>query len=382
MGVSTSVALGGIVGGIVAGGVAGYLAGSSMQQARTGPITVFQTVTAPGRVETLTRTQTVTVTPITPTRKEVMLKMSLAVTSVIPFLVAAREGFAMEYGIKLESVRVGYDVRVDLFQTGESPVGELSPWEVAKLIAEGGNVVYVGNAGVIRFFHSMFVRTGDADKYKSPKDLIGKTVGLPPWGTSATKAFIVAAKTLWNIDVKKDYDVKTAEAAALLPMLERKEVEAVFLLSAQTLMALSQPQKYTKIFSVADVWEARYGQSLVITGRGARKDFVRENWEMLRDLDKALDKAVRWMMANAGEFVERDGKYIKDAELAGWTRDEPTKEIVRTWIKQGRYFMIESYTPAWVEANWEFLKHSVGELLDKLPPKEEIFRDPLRWPGV
>jgi hypothetical protein len=88
------------------------------------------------------------------------------------------------------------------------------------------------------------------------------------------------------------------------------------------------------------------------------------------------------MMANAGEFVEPGGKYVKDAELAGWTRDEPTKQIVKTWLKQGRYFLLESYTPAWVDTNWEFVKNSVGIILDKLPSKEEVFRDPLRWPGV
>jgi ABC-type nitrate/sulfonate/bicarbonate transport system substrate-binding protein len=379
LGASTSAVVGGVVGGIVIGGLAGYLAGSSTQQVRSEVRTVFQTVTAPGRTETLTRTQTVVVTP---TRKEVTLKVSAAPTAIMPFLVATREGFDREYGVKIEPARVGYEVEADLFQAGKEPVGDMAPWEAAKLVAGGTNAAFVGNAGAIRFFNSMFVRTEDADKYKSPKDLVGKTIGLPPWASGTTTAFLVTAKVLWNIDPRKDFEVKVAESAALLPLLERKEVEAVLLFSGHTLAALSQPQKYTKIFSFADTWESSLGQPLIINGRVARKDWARDNWETLRNLDFAMDKAVRWMMANAGEFVEPGGKYVKDAELAGWTRDEPTKQIVRTWLKQGRYFLLESYTPAWVDANWEFVKNSVGIILDKLPSKEEVFRDPLRWPGV
>ncbi|MEM2095088.1 MAG: ABC transporter substrate-binding protein, partial [Candidatus Caldarchaeum sp.] len=56
LGVSTSMAVGGAVGGLVVGGLAGYFAGGGGQQA--GARTVFQTVTAPGRTETLTRTVT------------------------------------------------------------------------------------------------------------------------------------------------------------------------------------------------------------------------------------------------------------------------------------------------------------------------------------
>ncbi|MEM1937700.1 MAG: ABC transporter substrate-binding protein [Candidatus Caldarchaeum sp.] len=56
LGVSTSMAVGGAVGGLVVGGLAGYFAGGGGQQA--GARTVFQTVTGPGRTETLTRTVT------------------------------------------------------------------------------------------------------------------------------------------------------------------------------------------------------------------------------------------------------------------------------------------------------------------------------------
>jgi ABC-type nitrate/sulfonate/bicarbonate transport system substrate-binding protein len=297
-------------------------------------------------------------------------------------LVASREGFDREYGVKIEPVRVGYEVEADLFQAGKEPVGDAAPWEAARIVARDPNAVFVGNAGATRFFNSMFVRSEDADKYKSPKDLVGKTIGIPPWASATSTAFIVTAKVIWNIDPRKDYEVKVAEAAALLPLLDRKEVEAVLLFTGPTLTALSQPQKYTKIFSFADVWEQSLGQPLTLNGRIVRRDWARENWETLKNVELAFDKAVRWIMKNPDEFVDPNGKYVKDAELAGWTRNEPTKQIVKTWLKQGRFFLIESYTPAWVDANYEFIKQSEGIMLEKVPPKEIVFRDPLRWPGV
>ncbi|MEM4329441.1 MAG: ABC transporter substrate-binding protein [Candidatus Caldarchaeum sp.] len=360
----------------------GFGSGYFIRQPETRVATT--TITAAGgvaRTETLTRTITQTV-PVTPTRQEVRLKISAAPTAVVPFLVASREGFDSEYGLKIEPQRVGYEVEADLFQAGREPVGDMSPWEAARLVAGGANVIFTGNAGAVSFFNSMFVRTEDADKYKSPRDLVNKTIGLPPWASGTTVAFIVAAKVLWNIDPRRDYDVKIAESAALLPLLERKEVEAVLLFSGHTLAAMSQPQKYTKIFSFSDTWEAALGQPLTITGRVTRKDWLRTNWETLRDLDRVLDKSVRWIMANSREFVEADGRYVKDAELAGWTRDEPTKQIVRTWLSQGKYFLIESYSPAWIDANWDFIRNSEGIIMDKVPRKEDVFRNPLKWPGI
>jgi len=371
----------------IVGLAVGFGSGYFLRQPESRVFTT--TITQPGgaltRTETVMRTLTQTVTQtvnVSPTRQEVSLKISAAPTAIIPFLVASREGFDREYGLRIEPQRVGYEVEADLFQAGKEPIGDMAPWEAARLAAGGEKIVFSGNAGAIRFFNSMFVRAEDADKYKDPTDLVGKTIGLPPWASGTTTAFIVAAKVLWNIDPRKDYNVKVAESAALLPLLERKEVEAVLLFSGHTLAALSQPQKYAKIFSFSDTWESAFGQPLTINGRVVRRDWFINNWEIVRNIDSAMDKAVRWMMANSREFVEPDGRYVKDAELAGWTRDEATKETVRTWLKQGKYFLIESYTPAWVEANWNFIEKSEGVIIEKLPKKEDVFRDPLKWPGV
>ncbi|MCS6769131.1 MAG: ABC transporter substrate-binding protein [Candidatus Caldarchaeum sp.] len=367
--------------GIAVGFGSGYLA----RQPETRLVTT--TLTAAGglvtRTETLTRTLTQTqLVTVSPTKREVRLRISAAPSSIIPFLVASREGFDRELSLIIEPQRVGYEVEADLFQAGREPIGDMAPWEAARLVAGGTNAFFTGNAGAVRFFNSMFVRTEDADKYKNPKDLVGKTIGLPPWASGTTTAFIVAAKALWNIDPRRNYEVKVAESAALLPLLERKEVEAVLLFSGHTLAALSQPQKYTKIFSFSDTWETAFGQPLTITGRVTRKDWFRENWEIIRNLDIVLDKSVRWIMANSREFVEADGKYVKDGELAGWTRDEMTRQTVKAWLSQGKYFLIESYSPAWVDANWDFIRNSEGVIIEKLPKKEDVFRNPLRWPGI
>jgi ABC-type nitrate/sulfonate/bicarbonate transport system substrate-binding protein len=368
--------LGAGVGGLIVGGAAVYLSSQTATPTPTAAqvrtTTIRETMT-----ETKTIIETVTVVPTPTKRQEVTLEIAAAPTSIVPWKVAAREGFDREYGINLKPLTVGYDVDVDVFRAGKSPIGSSPPWEIPKMIEEGIDAVLVGNAGGIRFFNSMFVRTEDGDKYRHPKDLVGKVIGLPPWGTGTTMAFEIVSKLFWNIDVKKDYVVKIAEGAALLPLLERKEIEACLLHSGQTISALARPEKYTKIFSFSDIWEASFGQPLVIVGTVARKQWAQKNWETLRGLELALDKAVRWIMKNAGEFVEPGGKYIKEAELAGWLRDEPTKELVKKWLKQGRYFLIESYTPAWVDANWEFVKLGLGIIYEKPHSKEEVFRDPL-----
>jgi hypothetical protein len=117
--------------GLGLGLAGGYFLSPEKQVTRTVEITRQVGGTTVTQPVTTTITQTVVYTP---TRREVTLKISASPTGIIPYLVASREGFDREYGVKIEPVRVGYEVEADLFQAGKEPVGDAAPWEAARIV--------------------------------------------------------------------------------------------------------------------------------------------------------------------------------------------------------------------------------------------------------
>ena len=292
--------------------------------------------------------------------------------SVPPLIVAEREG--LFEGVKVKAKKVGYAEEATLFiAKGGTPVGILSPWEAAKFISEGEDLIFFSTAGSIRFFNGMFVQAENYPKpYSSPKDLIGKRLGQPGWGSGTTQALQVIAKALWGIDVAKDYENVVAGPGALMGLLEQGRIEANLVFSGQTLASLASG-KFKKIFSFDDAWEAETGQPLVITGLAARTWWIRNNPDVAQRIVEGVDRAVIWMMEHPEEFA-KGGKYEDLAEDPGWLQNKETTELVHEFFRTGKYFLTsESYTQEWIDANWKFIKEGKGVLLEELPKKEEVF---------
>lgn len=311
-----------------------------------------------------------------PPKKIIEIPIGAAPTSSIPFIVARELGFDEEYGIKFVPHVMGYAEEEKFFMAHQAPIGIASPWEAADMVASGMPVVFLSNDGAIRFFNGLFVRAEDYPKpYSSPKDLIGKAVGNPGWGSATTQAYEVLLKAVYGIDMKKDFENKIAESAALIPALDKGEVEAAILFSGHTLSALASG-KYKMLANPADIWEKKTGQPLTVTGLVAWKDWLEKNPEVAKAITAALRKAVDWMRAHPEEFVKEGGKFYSNAKLAGWTRNEATKKLVGRWLAEGKYF-IYGYTQKWIDANYEFIKlmYEAG-ILKKLPPKDAIFAPP------
>lgn len=295
--------------------------------------------------------------------------------SVPPLIVAEREG--LFEGVDVIAKKVGYAEEATLFiAKGGTPVGILSPWEAAKFRSEGEDLMFFSTAGSIRFFNGMFVRAENYPRpYGSPKDLIGKRLGQPGWGSGTTQALQVIAKALWDIDIKTDYENVVAGPGALMGLLEQGRIEANLVFSGQTLASLASG-KFRKIFSFDEAWEEETGQPLVITGLAARTWWLKNNPDIAQKIIEGVDRAVRWMMEHPEEFAE-GGKYEDLAEDPGWLQNKETTELVHEFFREGKYFLTSgSYTQEWIDANWKFIEEGKGILLEELPAKGELFWSP------
>ncbi len=295
--------------------------------------------------------------------------------SVPPFIVAEQEG--LFEGVNVKAKKVGYAEEATLFiAKGGTPVGILSPWEAAKFNSQGEDIIFFSTAGSIRFFNGMFVRSADYPKpYSSPKDLIGKRLGQPGWGSGTTQALQVIAKVLWDINVKDDFENVVAGPGALMGLLEQGRIEANLIFSGQTLASLAS-DKFEQIFSFDKAWEEETGEPLVITGLAARSWWLKNNPDIAQRIVEGVDRAVKWMAEHPEEFTE-GGKYEDLAQDPGWLRDEQTTELVHEFLRTGKYFLTsDSYTQEWIDSNWKFIIEGKGILLEELPTKEELFWAP------
>ena len=294
--------------------------------------------------------------------------------SAVPWIVAEREGFFGEQGLNIE-VRPTFEDEPP-FLAGQTPLSETAAWEVAEYRIEGEDVMLYGTAGCIRFFNGIAVRAEDSGKYRSVQDLMGKKLGNPGFGTGTWVAFAGLAQKAWGIDAETAFENVTASPGALLGLLEKGEIEGALLFSGQTMAAAAAGLPL--VFRFDEAWEATTGQPLLITSNVARTAWLKENLDVARGIQKALDKALAWT-AQYPEQFNTGGKYEMEASNAGWLGSAESAQLMQKWLREGLYYTTSGlYTEAWVNSCHDFNVVVHG---DKTPPKGEVFFPPAEIRG-
>jgi len=286
-----------------------------------------------------------------------------------PWVVAEGEGFFAEQGLSID-VRPTFEDEPP-FLAGQTPISGTGSWETAEYRMEGEDVMFFGTAGCIRFFNGIAIRAEDSGKYKSAQDLMGQKLGNPGFGTGAWGAFTGLAKTAWGIDTETAYENVTASPGALLGLLEKGEIEGALLFSGQTMTAVAIGLPL--VFRFDEAWEEKTGQPLLIVGNVARTAWLKENVDVARKLQIALDKAVAWMAQYPDQF-STGGRYEMEASNAGWLGSAESAQLMQKWLRDRLYYTTSDlYTEAWIDSAHEFDVVVHGA---KAPPKEEVYFSP------
>ena len=290
--------------------------------------------------------------------------------------VAIEEGFYEDEGVIVEFAEVGTGDESALFLSGESELGNVAAWEIAKFVSEGEPVIYLTASGGQNMVNGIAVRSEDADQYASLPDLVGGKLGIPGFGSGTWQAFEVFANEVWGINAREDFENITADAGALLGLLSAGEVDAALLFSGQTASAMSLPE-FELIFSFTEDWQEATGQPLLVTGTAAKREWADQNPEAARAVIRGTDRGVQYMRDNPDEF-RSGGKYERMGEAEGWLREPATTDAVLDLLAQGRWFVSsEVYTQEWIDTTYRFIQSGEGTLLESVPPKEDIFWPPL-----
>ena len=282
-------------------------------------------------------------------------------------------------GVDVQVTRVGYGDQNNLFLAGDLPVDQgMAPWEVAQFVGQGEHFKFFNTVGGLNMWNGVIVRAADASKYQTIKDLEGKKLGIPGFGTGTWAAFTVLAKSQYGIDdAKTAFQVVTADPGALLGLLEKGEIDGALEFASQTLTGFAQADKFKTIFSFTQEWQQAHNQPMLISGLAARTDWLDAHPDLAKAIVQGTQKALDWMKQHPDQLAKEGSPYADWFNSQGVLTNPQTAQKVDDLISSGTYYMgSDVYTQAWIDSMYDFIKAGVGPLVDKLPAKEDIFYSP------
>lgn len=282
-------------------------------------------------------------------------------------------------GVDVNVTRVSYGSQNNLFVAGDLPVDQGSaPWEIAQFVSQGEKFKFFSTAGGLNMWNGVVVRAADASKYPSIKELQGKKLGIPGFGTGTWAAFTVLAKEQYGIaDAKSAFQVVEADPGALLGLLEKGDIDATLEFASQTLTGIGETDKFKTIFSFTQEFQKANNQPMLISGLAARTDWLDAHPDQAKAIVAGVNKALEWMKQHPDELVKAGSTYSDWFDSQGVLADPATAKTVSDLITSGQYYMSgDVYTQAWIDAQYKFISDGVGPLVDKLPAKEDVFYPP------
>src|SRR5919109_542287 len=180
------------------------------------------------------------------------------------------------------------------------PVGTYAGLNAIEQMNEGKDMVVIGGGLTSE-------RAGWGRKDSPIKR--GKKFGIWSRGAGATKALQVLMMDAFKLDLTKDTQLIEVAGPALMALLDRGEVDAMFNLSSLSIRAASEPDKYRVLFSPDDYWKEKTGEGLVWSAPTiAWREWVDEDRERAKNLVDALHESWRWLRQNPEKPIEKYGK--------------------------------------------------------------------------
>lgn len=260
------------------------------------------------------------------------------------------QGFDTANGFTAENFEVSGDASTQFFLQGESDVSfDGDPITAALLRSQGNDVTTYFPMAVQDV--AMVVR-GDSP-YQNEQDLIGKKVGHDGLDSGSMTAALVMLKEFSDLDIEQQYDLQLTQEAALLRLLDRGEVEAVFTAEPNTIVA-------AKEYGMRVVWgpgwqqweEAAGGRAWNITAI-ARDSWIEANPELAQGVQNAWNDTYDWIVEDPSRVTTGDL-----GELIG-IESEDVASGFEEMIATSEYFT-KRWTPEDVAAAEAFIEYAAA----------------------
>jgi len=156
--------------------------------------------------------------------------------------------------------------------TGAANVGVFGALGVAEIVPRGSDIVIFAPA--LNNHGRWIVR--DNSSYRSPRDLVGKTIATQHEASDTYRHARLAA-LLQGIDLKKDVKVVFGPPTANVALFERGDVDAVITIEPTATRLIARGAR--EIARVGDMWREATGDQapLFLIGFAAHRDWAEKN---------------------------------------------------------------------------------------------------------
>jgi len=293
--------------------------------------------------------------------KTVKMVIPRGSTFVLSYFGARDAGIFRKHGIEVEVDARPFAGFMAGLPGRQVMIGTYAGLNAVEQMNNGKDMIVIG--GGLTSMQDVWVRKDSPLKKLS--DLKGKKLGVWSRGAGATKALEVLSVDAFKLDLNKDVQTIEIAGPALMALLDKGEVDAMFNLSSLSIAAASQPDKYRLLFSPDDYWKEKTGAPLVWSAPTiAWKDWIDEDRQRAKNVVDALHESWRWLRQNSDKAVEKYGK------LAG-VRNAAEAATLKKMLQAGGIFL-DKWDPKIVDAQWQFLDlaKQVG-IIKAVPSKDE-----------
>jgi ABC-type nitrate/sulfonate/bicarbonate transport system substrate-binding protein len=281
---------------------------------------------------------------------------------VLSYYAARDAGIFRKHGIEVEVDARPFAGFMSALPSRQVLVGTYAGLNAVEQMNEGKDLIVIG--GGLTSMQDVWVRKDSPLRKFS--DLKGKKFGVWSRGAGATKALEALAIDGFKLDLNKDMQTIEIAGPALMALLDKGEVDAMFNLSSLSIAAASQPDKYRLLFSPDDYWKQKTGAPLVWSAPTiAWKDWIDEDRQRAKNLVDALHESWQWLRQNSDKAVE---KYGKPAGVQNAAEAATLKKM----LQAGGIFL-DRWDAKIVDAQWQFLDVAKqAGIIKAVPPKSKF----------
>lgn len=265
---------------------------------------------------------------------EVTIQVIAGSVGGVPLMIMDNENLDEKYGFKGNFEYLSSDGALQNFLIGNSDIAmDNDMIGVAIARAEGFDISAFYPVGNL---YMGIVVPGDSQA-QTPEDLIGKKVGHFGADSGTTTFIRVIVEDMYGFDVLEEYEFSQVGPAALVPMLESGDVEAIFNFESYASEAINTTDGRYLLQAHKDYAEFTGGFAPWITNMVAHNDWLEENPKLAYAVRDAYDEAIAMLEESEYQIMRED--YI--AEGLGITSDA----VLETLIENG-------YTTPYFTNDW------------------------------
>ncbi len=290
------------------------------------------------------------------------------VTTAVAKIIEA-QGFDKANGFKGEFLQVGGDASIQFMLQRNSDVSFDCDLITPALLRSQG--YKISTFYPIATQDATLVVRGDSP-YQTAEDLKGKLVGHDGLESGTMTAAQILLKAFHNIDIEKDYSLQLTEEAALMRLLNRGDLEAIFLGQPEVLISETTYGTRSVWGPAGEEWTAKHGGHILNISMCAYEDWLVQHPDLARGVMGAWDDALAWIKADPSRLGQPPFPDIFGIE------EPKVMQGFVDLVAKSEYFT-NSWTEEDVKAGNDFLKFAadIGTIIQSVPENSVVRLDTL-----